>query len=188
MDKIVRFVNAEDLKLLYVFNNRIKCTVLDFVMPYITKLGGAFITIMTCFILIASGNGLVRLAGLECLITLSLSHVLVHFLKKIFIRPRPFSILSNINTFNIKLYDYSFPSGHTTAAFSMCLTLSLLFPTLIYILVPLALIVGISRVYLGVHYPSDVLVGIIIALVFSVCTNVIFNDWLISIFVKGGIR
>ncbi len=178
MDKLVRFVNSEDLKLFHVFNNKIKCIFLDAFMPWITNLGNALVTIMTCFILIFLGKGKLKIAGFECLTTLATSHILVQILKRTVTRPRPFSILSNINTFDMELYDYSFPSGHTTAAFSIGVTLTLIFPSLGVVFIFFSMLVGLSRVYLGVHYPSDVLVGIVIAIMFSIFNHILLYEWL----------
>jgi membrane-associated phospholipid phosphatase len=78
-------------------------------------------------------------------------------------RERPFSSHNDI----VKYSDagsLSFPSGHTSAAFSIATSLSLEFPKW-YVIVPSMLwasTMGYSRMYLGVHYPSDVIVGAII--------------------------
>jgi undecaprenyl-diphosphatase len=59
---------------------------------------------------------------------------------------------------------FSFPSGHATASMSVALAYGLALPVLAGPLLILALLVGFSRVRLGVHYPSDVLAGQMIAL------------------------
>lgn len=175
MNKIIQIVNTNDIKLLYVINDRIKCKLFDKTLPYLTNLGGAVITILTCLILILIGKGEIRIAGYKALSALALSHIFVHLCKKKFTRPRPFLTFDNINIINANLYDYSFPSGHTTAAFSICVTLSLVFPHLTVILISLAFLVGVSRIYLGVHYPTDVFVGMIIGTIFAICNSYIID-------------
>ncbi|MDI7267697.1 MAG: phosphatase PAP2 family protein [Myxococcota bacterium] len=65
------------------------------------------------------------------------------------------------------LYDRSFPSGHTQAAFGTAAYLSLVYPVLSPLLLGLAASVGLSRIYLGVHFPLDVAAGAAIGIVFS---------------------
>lgn len=81
-------------------------------------------------------------------------------LKKLFKRPRPF--VAHVSF--VPVYEasgYSFPSGHTQAAFGTATALSRAYPKW-YVIAPSMIwagAVGYSRMYLGVHYPSDVLVG-----------------------------
>lgn len=80
-------------------------------------------------------------------------------------RPRPFVTYPDIQKAT-KTFDPSFPSGHTTSAFALATALSLNYPKW-YVIVPSyswAITVAYSRMHLGVHYPSDVLVGILIGI------------------------
>lgn len=180
MNKVINFVNRGDIKLFYIINDKIKCNFLDKIIPLVTNLGGAISTILTCFILIYFGNEEVKIVGYKSITALSTSHILVHFLKKIFTRERPFIKLERINTFRNKLFDYSFPSGHTTAIFSICVTLALNFSAFTMFFIAIAFVVGLSRVYIGVHYPSDVFVGMVIGTVFAVTNNAFLDMFIFS--------
>ena len=175
MNGIKGVLHVADLNTLLIFNNSIRCKVLDIVMPRITHLGSATATISTCVMITIMGDGVVGKMGIQALFALALSHLFVQLLKNSVCRLRPKDVLLNINTFDVSLDYYSFPSGHTTAAFAIATTLALNFPILAVICFPIALLIGISRLYLGVHYPSDVLAGMAIAIFSSVILQLIIN-------------
>jgi undecaprenyl-diphosphatase len=85
--------------------------------------------------------------------------VLYKLLKRVFVRERPFITHATIDLAGAPLDRYSFPSGHTLHAVSFAWQASAHFPELSYVLVPLAALIAGSRVVLGLHYPTDVLVG-----------------------------
>lgn len=90
---------------------------------------------------------------------LAISHLPVAVIKKACRRPRPYIALPGTRTGVKPLKDYSFPSGHSTAIASVVLPFVGAFPMLGAALLPLALLVALSRIYLGLHYPSDCLAG-----------------------------
>ena len=84
---------------------------------------------------------------------------LYKFLKRTFVRERPFIRHAGISLAGAPLDRYSFPSGHTLHAVAFTWLAVAAFPVLGFVLLPLALAIAASRVVLGLHYPTDVLVG-----------------------------
>ena len=112
------------------------------------------------------------LAGL---VAFALELPLHAIIKKITKRDRPFERINGISARVVPPKNHSFPSGHTAAAFIMAYLLSVKFPYLKPFFFGWASLVGFSRVYLGVHYPTDVFGGIALGLL-----SVKFGIWLFS--------
>lgn len=99
------------------------------------------------------------------LLLFSISQIITHGVKRIFGRKRPFENLANVDLAICAPKDiYSFPSGHTTAAVTLAIILGMWQPLLYVPMMLLAALCGISRIYLGVHYPTDVIIGAFIPL------------------------
>lgn len=90
-----------------------------------------------------------------------------------FSRRRPYLADDNVHLSHHPLRDYSFPSGHATAVFTLATILSLTFPWFSLLLIPLSGAVGISRIYLGLHYPTDVVGGAVIGMAFAIGTHLL---------------
>jgi len=114
-------------------------------------------TLMIGILIVKGAEGLVpvlhmSLAGLA-------GTTLYKWLKGKTLRPRPYEVHQDIWLTGKPLDKFSFPSGHTLHAVVFCVVMINYYPQLAIIAVPFTTLVGLSRVVLGLHYPSDVLAG-----------------------------
>ena len=153
------------------------------IVKFITNFGGVIglivIAIITSTILIINKK---KLMGILLLVNLACSALLNQILKRIVQRPRPTEYRL------IEESGYSFPSGHSmisTAFYGFLIYLIfknaknkyVKWTSIIFLSILIALI-GISRIYLGVHYTSDVMAGFIISISYLVIFTSIVNDYL----------
>jgi len=128
----------------------------------LTHLGGATAAILAAlWPLFASADW--PTVGRHALASLVLSHLVVQVVKRTVGRPRP-SLGTDVAALVAEPDRFSFPSGHATAALAVALAYAAAMPSLAFPILALALIVGATRVVLGVHYPGDVAAGQTIAL------------------------
>ncbi|WP_221800062.1 phosphatase PAP2 family protein [Oceanobacter mangrovi] len=112
--------------------------------------------------------GLEGLAALGHMTVLGLLCIAIYSqLKNRLVRQRPFISFEAICAHTAPLDLYSFPSGHTMNAVNFAVMCCWFFPEMSWLVVPFAALVAVSRVILGMHYPTDVLVGALLGLVLS---------------------
>lgn len=135
----------------------------------ISRLGdGVFWYVLMAAMVVFDGfDGLRASAHLAAVGVVSL--LLYKGLKRWTRRPRPFAADRHIRAWVAPLDEFSFPSGHTLHAVAFTLVALAYYPQLAWLLIPFTASVALSRVVLGLHYPSDVLaatgIGSVLALV-----------------------
>jgi undecaprenyl-diphosphatase len=162
MSRVVSWLQDHEYRMFCFVNQKIHHALLDRFFNKITHLGGATATIACALLISLLGHGSLRTAALQSLTALAVSHLPVAILKKKYPRLRPYLVLPQTNTCKNPLKDHSFPSGHTTAIFSVVIPIIAAFPWVGILLLPLAVTVAMSRIYLGLHYPSDCAAGCLI--------------------------
>ena len=144
---------------------------LDVFMPIITAFGNGGIFWMACaaILLIFPKT---RKTGLAMGIALALGLIVCNFiLKPVIDRPRPFKVLADMGVIiNLLIKEpgpHSFPSGHTIASFEASVALLLSNKKLGIPAFILAILIAFSRLYLYVHYPTDVIASVILGTLFA---------------------
>ena len=122
--------------------------------------GAAWYALIALIALCGGERGLHAALHMAC--TGGVCAVLYRVLKRWTRRARPFRTHADITAYIAPLDEFSFPSGHTLHAAAFTVVTFAYFPWLAPLLVPFAVLVALSRVVLGVHYPSDVLAAILI--------------------------
>ena len=143
---------------------------LDIIMPITTVMGNlGVIWILIAIILILDKP--YRVVGNSIILTLIISTIVGEgIIKHIVRRVRPCNKLENINAISLPK-SYSFPSGHTLSSFAAAEMLSMYFTEYKLLFMLIAFLIALSRLYLYVHYPTDVISGIIIGVI---CSKIIF--------------
>jgi undecaprenyl-diphosphatase len=131
------------------------------IWTFLTNAGGATCTILAATLPLFLGGAFAEVAQ-RALATLIVSHLIVQLVKRTVGRPRPSRSMAS-TALVLEPDRFSFPSGHAAAAMSVAFVYASAYPSLALPLVMLAGAVGVSRVFLGVHYPGDVLIGQLIA-------------------------
>ena len=170
MSRVITWLRDRDERMFLLINHRFNHVLIRMLLSRITHLGGATATILATLGVWLFAPKPVSTVGMQAFLSLAISHIPVRIVKKLYPRLRPYLALPNAITRQKPLKDHSFPSGHTTAIFSAITPFVLAFHWAGFFLIPIAVIVGVSRMYVGLHYPSDVAVGCLIGCATAVCT------------------
>ena len=154
-----------DSKILLLIQEHIRCSALDGPMKIVTFLGnaGAVWIALTLILLILRRA---RKAGIACLSALLIDFIAVNVaLKNIVRRVRPYEVIEGLRLIVAPAVDFSFPSGHAASSFAVAWTLFRVAPKRYGVpALILAVLISLSRLYVGIHYPTDVLGGALIGI------------------------
>lgn len=166
-----------DANILLFLQNNVRNDVLDPIMKAITHSvdKGIFWIVLSVLLLIIPKT---RKMGLCSAISLVLSIVICNgILKNVFDRIRPYEVIDGLKCIVKLADDASFPSGHTSASFASAVAIFLASDrkmkkftvwAIVY-----AFIVGFTRLYVGIHYPTDVFVSAFMAIILAVVATLI---------------
>ncbi len=158
----MEYLNIWEAKTLHILHDALQCGFFDWLMPIVTSLGNAGIFwILLAVVLLCFKK--TRKVGITMGIALAFGFIVVNLtLKPLVARVRPYVFDSTITLLISPETDFSFPSGHTLASFEGAVSIFLYNKKFGIAAILLASLIAFSRLYLMVHYPMDVLAGILL--------------------------
>ncbi len=166
-----------DTNLFFLLNTKAQNVVFDFLMPILTNLDYWRIPLILLAIsLLVFGKKRERIAVLLLVFGITLSdQVCNSLLKPLVARARPCNVLENVHLLVDCTKALSFPSSHATNIFTGMILFSFVYRKLSVPFLLIAALVAYSRVYVGVHYPFDVLAGTILGFLCALIIIVLFK-------------
>jgi membrane-associated phospholipid phosphatase len=167
-----------DVDLFHWINLKWTNPVLDALMPFVS--GNAFFipcAILVAILLVWKG----KTRGVVCLLMLIMvvaigDGFICNLLKKAIARPRPFLAMENVHLLAGRGGTGSMPSSHAANWFSAAMVVFIYYRRSLWFMLPAALLVSLSRIYIGVHYPSDVIVGALLGAGYGAATVILLNS------------
>lgn len=173
---MIRFMDTFDKQFLLFINKNHNNKYLDLFYLAITNLSSnLFIFVLIIFLKIFSFIKPTNITN-YIIISLLLSGTIIYLTKRIINRERPYQNIDGIKSIKIGVDKYSFPSGHSSAAFTIGTIFSLFASNYLISIffIILSTLVAFSRIYLGVHYLTDTIAGSIIGALSSLVVYKIF--------------
>ncbi|PEW14409.1 MULTISPECIES: undecaprenyl-diphosphatase [Bacillus cereus group] len=115
-----------------------------------------------------------RMMVIQAMVAFVIAEMIGKIAGKFHLNYQPFAVLPDVNKLVDHAVDNSFPSDHTILFFSICFSCSLVRKKTGWLWLILAFCVAISRIWVGVHYPFDVVIGALIG-----CVSALFSYWLV---------
>lgn len=171
MKNIIHDVQMWDVSILQWIAKYFHSDLMDQMMPWITAMGDMGII----WIVLALGLLLIpkeRIMGIQIICSLAFSYIFCNLIiKNIVQRMRPFEVMEGIELLIAAPHEFSFPSGHTSAAFAAVTILILNRWWGRHFAVIFAVLIAFSRLYLFVHYPTDVIAGVFVGIAVGILAN-----------------
>ncbi len=171
-----------DSNILFYVQDNLRNDALNDIVVWFTSLGNAGLIWVLLIAALITYKG-TRKEGLGCAISLVLCFIVVNlFLKNAVARVRPYDAMEQIRCLVGPQADYSFPSGHTAIAFAASVPVFIISSKKLgIIMIIFSVLMALSRIYVCVHYPTDVIGGAVIGILCGIVTGMVIYPKLYSI-------
>lgn len=167
-----------------MINSGLDNHIFDFLMPLITDFGSIIAWILIFMLMFTFGGQRTKKIAILGLSALFIADVTVYVLKYLVAEPRPFLTLTNVELLVPEEHSYSFPSGHAASSFASAYVIGSKIKItynknnygVMYLMMAFAVLIGFSRIYIGVHYPYDVIVGALVGIISAMMVMKLWNN------------
>lgn len=176
-------MNSIEIQILKFVQETFSCAFLDLIFKFISYIGNKGAVWIVCALVLCIFKK-TRKAGIISAISLIFCLILGNMaLKPLIGRMRPYEFDTSLKVIIPLLKDASFPSGHTMVAFAFCHSTAKIYKKYRIPLYALAVFMGLSRIYLCMHFPTDVIFGAFFGILFAIAAGKIYE-----LIAKGGKR
>lgn len=177
MNEFLQVLQQMDASILLFIQDNIRNAALTPIMTGITHLGdkGILWIVLSVILLIPRRT---RRAGVLSIAAMVITFLICNmWLKNYVARTRPYEVINGLQLLVAKADDFSFPSGHASSSFAAAVSIwKNTNKGFGIICIIMASLIAFSRLYIGIHYPSDVIAGLIIGTLVALILFWIFGD------------
>jgi len=159
----------------FFFNDKLANPVCDAVIKFFMQIPGELVIVLIGAVALLAGKRYMRFTVLILLSSFVISKYAYKAVKLFVKKPRPFETLEGVRLLLGPHGGFSFPSGHATTSFCLAAVIAMRYPRVRYPVFIAAILVALSRPYVGVHYPSDILAGSLLGMLIGYLVTTIAN-------------
>ena len=174
---MIDLITQIDFSILSFIQENLKCELLDHLMVFLSMIGeGGLVWFLIAVPMLFFKK--TRTCGVVMILSMGLVLILGEFvMKNLFCRVRPCNIDTTVEMLVKRPKSYSFPSGHTSSSFAAATSVFLFNKKAGIATLTLACLIGFSRLYNYVHFPTDVLAGMLFGILMAVFVYHLFKRY-----------